>query len=60
MTESYKGNGQIDDGKPRLSEDDIARMVLGPRGVPGKPDTAKMVPQQAKNIPLYIDPGHTS
>lgn len=56
----YGPTGQTSDGKPRLSEDDIARMQLGPRGVPGKPDTAKMVPQQAKNIPLYIDPGHTS
>lgn len=60
MTVIYSQSGQTDDGKPRLSEDDIARALLGPRGVPGKPDTAKMVPQQAKNIPLYIDPGHTS
>jgi hypothetical protein len=47
MTEIYNGNRQLDDAKPRLSEDDIARALLGPRGVPGKPDTAKMVPQQA-------------
>ena len=60
MTESHGGDGQLQDGKPRFSEDDIARALLGPRGVPGKPDTAKMVPQQAKNIPHYLDPGHTS
>jgi hypothetical protein len=60
MTLIYGRANPTDDGKPRLSEDDIARALLGPRGVPGKPDTAKMVPQQAKNIPHYIDPGHTS
>jgi hypothetical protein len=60
MTSSHGGNGQLDDGKPRLSEDDIARALLGPRGVPGKPDTAKMTPQQEKNMPKYLDPGHTS
>lgn len=60
MTASHEGNGQLDDGKPRLSEDDIARAQLGPRGVPGKPDTARMTPQQAKNMPKYVDPGHTA
>ncbi len=35
----------------RLTEDDIARNKLGPRGVPGGPDTSKMTPQQEKNIP---------
>lgn len=58
MEPSHGGNGQLDDGKPRLSEDDIARALLGPRGVPGKPDTARMTPQQAKNMPRYVDPGH--
>jgi hypothetical protein len=53
-------HGQLDDGKPRLSEDDIARALLGPRGVPGKPDTARMTPQQEKNMPKYLDPGHVS
>ncbi len=38
-----------DDERP--TEDDIARSKLGPRGVPGGPDTAKMTPQQEKNIP---------
>lgn len=60
MTASHEGNGQLDDGKLRLSEDDIARAQLGPRGVPGKPDTARMTPQQAKNMPKYVDPGHTA
>ena len=59
MASSHGGNGQLDDGKPRLNEDDIARALLGPRGVPGKPDTAKMTPQQEKNMPKYVDPGHT-
>jgi len=48
----YGPGGQLDHGKPRLSEDDIQREQLGPRGVPGKPDPAKMTPQRAglKNI----------
>jgi hypothetical protein len=58
MTSSLGGNGQLDDGKLRLTEDDIARAELGPRGVPGKPDPARMTPQQAKNFPNYVDPGH--
>jgi hypothetical protein len=44
----------------RLTEDEIARRILGPRGVPGDPDTAKMTPQQEKNIPKTGDfDGHT-
>ena len=35
----------------RQTEDEIARKSLGPRGVPGAPDTAKMTPQEDKNIP---------
>jgi hypothetical protein len=60
MASSLGGSGQLDDGKPRPNEDDMARALLGPRGVPGKPDTAKMTPQQEKNMPKYLDPGHTS
>jgi hypothetical protein len=60
MAQGHGGDGQLDDGKPRLSEDDMQRALLGPRGVPGKPDTAKMTPQQEKNMPNYLDPGHTS
>jgi hypothetical protein len=52
--------GQTDDGKPRLSEDDIQRGHLGPRGVPGQPDPAKMTPQREKKTPKNIDPGHTT
>jgi hypothetical protein len=33
----------------RLTEDEIARRKLGPRGVPGGEDSAK--PQQEKNLP---------
>jgi hypothetical protein len=51
---------QLDDGKPRLSEDDMQRAGLGPRGVPGRADPAKMTPQRRKKTPRVIDPGHTS
>jgi hypothetical protein len=35
----------------RLTEDEIARRKLGPRGVPGAPDTATMTPQYRKHLP---------
>ena len=35
----------------RPTEDDIAGQKLGPRGVPGGVDTAKMTPQNEKNTP---------
>jgi hypothetical protein len=35
----------------RPTEDDIARQKLGPRGVPGAEDKAKMTPQGEKNTP---------
>lgn len=60
MSASHKGSGQLGETKPRLSEDDIQRQMFGPRGVPGQPDPARMVPQQEKNTPKNIDPGHTS
>jgi hypothetical protein len=45
----------------RPTEDDIARKKLGPRGVPGGQDTAKMTPQQEENIPKAGDfDGHTA
>ena len=56
----HGGSGQLDDGKHRLSEDDIQREQLGPRGVPGKADPAKMTPQREKKTPKNIDPGHTT
>jgi hypothetical protein len=51
---------QLDDGKPRKSEDDIQQELLGPRGVPGKPSPAKMTPQRAKKTPAHADPPHTA
>ncbi|MDQ8729310.1 hypothetical protein [Bradyrhizobium sp. LHD-71] len=51
---------QLDDGRPRLSEDDIQRAELGPRGEPGKPDPAQMTPQRRKKMPPDVDPGHTA
>ena len=47
-----------DDG--RLSEDDIARSALGPRGEQGKPDTAKMTRDSEAQTPHALDPGHTA
>jgi hypothetical protein len=45
----------------RPTEDDIARKHLGPRGIPGKEDQAKMTPQQEKNIPKSGEfDGHTA
>ena len=44
----------------RLTEDQIARRELGPRGVPGGQDFAKMTPQQEKNIPKGDFDGHTA
>jgi len=46
-------------GEERLTE--IARRKLGPRGVPGGRDFAKMTPQQEKNIPKTgVFDGHTA
>jgi hypothetical protein len=42
---------QNPDENDRPTEDDIARQKLGPRGIPGGADTAKMTPQNEKNIP---------
>ena len=45
----------------RLTEDDIARKKLGPRGIPGAPDPAKMTPQDKKDIPKFGEfDGHTA
>jgi hypothetical protein len=45
----------------RPTEDDLCREKLGPRGIPGQPDTAKMTPQQKKNMPAVGDfDGHTA
>ena len=47
MIKSKPGTREED----RQTEDEIAREKLGPRGVPGAPDTAKMTEQEEKNIP---------
>ena len=45
----------------RPTEDDIARKKLGPRGIPGCEDTAKMTPQREKKTPKSGDfDGHTA
>jgi hypothetical protein len=44
----------------RLTEDDIARQDLGPRGEKGKPDTAKMTRDSELQTPSPLDPGHTA
>ena len=45
----------------RLTEDEIARRKLGPRGVPGAPDTATITPQYRKNLPEVGEfDGHTA
>ena len=46
--------------EPDLSEEDIQRERLGPRGVRGGSDPAKMTPQREKKTPKHIDQGHTS
>ena len=42
--------------EPAMSEDDLQREQLGPRGIPGAPDPAKMTPQRAKETPKHVDP----
>jgi hypothetical protein len=46
--------------EPRKTEDDLQREQLGPRGIPGAPDPAKMTPQREKKTPKNNDPGHTA
>src|SRR6478735_9015046 len=56
MIKSKTGTREED----RQTEDEIARKRLGPRGVPGAPDTARMTPQEGKNIPMSGEfDGHT-
>jgi len=42
------------------TEDEMQREALGPRGVPGQRDPAKMTPVREKKTPKNIDPGHTA
>jgi len=45
----------------RLTEDEMARRVLGPRGQPGVADTARMTPQREKKLPKSGSfDGHTA
>jgi hypothetical protein len=45
----------------RLTEDEMARRKLGPRGVPGAQDTATMTPQREKKLPKSgAFDGHTA
>jgi hypothetical protein len=48
----------INGREPTRSEDDIQREQLGPRGVPGGKDPAKMTPQREKKTPKGLDQGH--
>lgn len=54
------GRRQLEDGKPRQSEEEMQRAQFGPRGVPGREDPARMVPQREKKTPKDVDPGHTA
>jgi hypothetical protein len=49
-----------DDPDKRPSEDDLVREHLGPRGVPGAPDPARMTPERRKKTPRShgIPPEH--
>lgn len=44
----------------RETEDERARRILGPRGVPGGKDTSKLTKNEAEQMPKSIDPGHTA
>ena len=50
----------INGREPDKSEDDMQRVKLGSRGVPGKESPAKMTPQREKKTPRDVDPGHTA
>ena len=56
MTKPREPNGV----EPAFSEDDLQREQLGPRGVPGAPDPARMTEQGKKKTSDPVDPGHTA
>jgi hypothetical protein len=60
LIKTSKPQEPVDGREPDFSEDDIQREQLGPRGVPGKADPAKMTPQREKKQPKHVDPGHTA
>jgi hypothetical protein len=59
LAEDEVAKEPINGVEPELSEDDIQREQLGPRGVPGKESPAKMTPQRDKKTPKDVDQGHT-
>lgn len=50
----------INGAERRSSEDEVQREQLGPRGVPGASDPAKMTTQRDKKTPKDVDPGHVA
>lgn len=45
----------------RLTEDEMARRKLGPRGIPGGKDTAEMTRQEEQQLPKSGEfDGHTA
>jgi hypothetical protein len=59
LAEDEVAKEPINGVEPELSEDDIQREQLGPRGVPGKESPAKMTPQRDKKTPKDVDQRHT-
>lgn len=60
MDDKWPAINQVGDCRHRQTEDDQQRAQLGPRGVPGQPDPARMTPQQEKNMPENAEGGHTA
>lgn len=60
MDDKWPAVNKVDDSKQRQTEDDQQRAELGPRGVPGQPDPARMTPHQEKNMPDHAAGGHTA
>lgn len=60
MDDRWPAVNQVDDFRPKQTEDEQQREQLGPRGVPGKADPAKMTPQRKKKTPDNAEGGHTA
>ncbi|CAM5457116.1 putative protein OS=Afipia felis OX=1035 GN=BN961_00360 PE=4 SV=1 [Afipia felis] len=60
MEDKWPRIDQVDDFRQKQTEDEQQRAELGPRGVPGKADPAKMTPQNKKNTPENAEGGHTA
>lgn len=52
--------GHKDKPRERPTEDDLAKESLGPRGVPGKPDTHKLTEKEREQLPPGEFDGHTA